>query len=63
MSDDMKINKMKLDYSHIDTLKLGMELDGDFWRQYICEVHPDDREYITYVRWLCLKLNDYREKG
>lgn len=50
------------DYSHIDTLKLAMELDDDFWRQYISEVHPDDRQYITYVRWLCLKLNDYREK-
>jgi len=42
----------------VDTnlIKAAKEADKKFWDEYSEHIHPDDRQYISYPRYLMLRL-------
>lgn len=55
----MKWEPMKVT---IESMKLSRKLDDDFYIDYLLDVEIDDRDYMPYQRWLCLRISDLQEK-
>lgn len=38
-----------------------MQNEEEYWIEYMHDVEPDDKQYLTYTRWLAWKLHELRQ--
>lgn len=46
----------------IETVQKARQADELLWTIYQAEADPDFRDYLSYTRWLCLKLIEKEAK-
>ena len=44
----------------IEEMNAAREADAILWREYISTIHPDERQYLPYQKWLAAEVERLR---